>query len=144
MAKSYSKKCQHRAFATRSGQRIALFLPHLLYDQRRTQLLPGIPIWTVTLSESVRLVLLAICFSAIIYWVFNGTRTLQKKEITPFDFDDVPTHFFIYTISYVAIIDINCSWLTINIWHNAQHIGFVWLFNRKRYAASIEATSFLS
>ncbi|WP_345198751.1 hypothetical protein [Kistimonas scapharcae] len=152
VAKSYGMKGQCKVFATNSGQRIAFYLVPLttfvyMISAGHSHFL-GIPIWTIIFPDSVRLALLAICFGAIIYWMINGTRALLRKEITPFYFGYVLTHFVIYTVSYVVINDINCSWLTINIWHNAQYIGFVWLFNRKRYAAGIEkdhhAISFLS
>jgi nicotinamide riboside transporter PnuC len=33
----------------------------------------------------------------------------------------------------VAIEHINIGWLTANIWHNAQYVLFVWLYNTNRF-----------
>jgi hypothetical protein len=43
------------------------------------------------------------------------------------------THFAIFAIGYLAISDVTYGWLAINMWHNAQYILFVWLFNTKRF-----------
>ena len=152
VAKSYGMKGQCKTFATHRGQRIAFYLVPLttftyMISAGHSHFL-GIPIWTATLPENIRFALLALCYGSIVYWMIFGTKALLRKDITPFYYGYVLTHYFIYTISYVAINDINCSWLTINIWHNAQYIGFVWLFNHKRYAAGVEENhrtiSFLS
>ena len=43
------------------------------------------------------------------------------------------THLLIFTVGYLWIEDITYGWLAINIWHNAQYILFVWLFNMRRF-----------
>ncbi len=35
--------------------------------------------------------------------------------------------------AYVAIEDVTAGWLVANVWHNAQYILFVWLFNNRRF-----------
>ena len=53
------------------------------------------------------------------------------------------THFLIFLVSYRLIEDITHGWLVINIWHNAQYILFVWLFNTNRFKQGIDPKSFL-
>jgi len=48
------------------------------------------------------------------------------------------THFTIFAAAYVFIEDITYGWLVVNIWHNAQYIAFVWLFNTNRFKAGID------
>lgn len=43
------------------------------------------------------------------------------------------THFVMFVIGYVLIDDIDNGWLAINIWHNAQYVGFVWYYNNQRF-----------
>ena len=43
------------------------------------------------------------------------------------------SHFGIFYVAYIAIEEINYGWLVINVWHNAQYIVFVWLFNNNRF-----------
>jgi hypothetical protein len=46
---------------------------------------------------------------------------------------------------YLAVEDITFGWLGINIWHNAQYILFVWLFNTRRFKDGIDPNArFLS
>jgi len=50
----------------------------------------------------------------------------------------VLTHVSIFVVGYIVIDDITSGWLVANIWHNAQYILFVWLFNNKRYQGRID------
>ena len=55
------------------------------------------------------------------------------------------THIVIFGIAYVWTSDITFGWLMIDIWHNAQYILFVWLFNNRRFANGVDAQArFLS
>lgn len=47
------------------------------------------------------------------------------------------THFAIFAVGYLLIEDITVGWLVINIWHNAQYILFVWMFNTRRFKDGI-------
>ncbi len=42
-------------------------------------------------------------------------------------------HLLIFAVGYLVIDDIDYGWLTINVWHNAQYLAFVWYFNAKRF-----------
>lgn len=48
------------------------------------------------------------------------------------------SHYAIFSVGYLVIPDITYGWLVINIWHNAQYILFVWLFNTNRYKNGID------
>jgi len=48
------------------------------------------------------------------------------------------SHFTIFIVGYRLIDDITFGWLVINVWHNAQYILFVWLFNTNRYKNGID------
>ena len=55
------------------------------------------------------------------------------------------SHFTIFIVGYLVIEDITNGWLVINIWHNAQYILFVWLFNTNKYRDGIDTKApFLS
>lgn len=49
----------------------------------------------------------------------------------------VLSHFVVYYVAYIQISEINHGWLAINVWHNAQYIAFVWLFNTNRFRDGI-------
>jgi len=47
------------------------------------------------------------------------------------------SHITIFTVGYLLIDDISHGWLVLNVWHNAQYILTVWLFNNNRFKDGI-------
>ena len=43
----------------------------------------------------------------------------------------------IFFVGYCLIPSFDHGWLAINIWHNAQYVLFVWLFNRNRFRGGV-------
>jgi hypothetical protein len=50
----------------------------------------------------------------------------------------VLSHYLIFYVGYIVIDDITVGWVTVNMWHNAQYILFVWMFNNNRFKGGIE------
>ena len=48
------------------------------------------------------------------------------------------SHFVIFYTAYVLIPSIDVGWLIVNVWHNAQYIVFVWMFNANRYKDGVD------
>lgn len=48
------------------------------------------------------------------------------------------SHVAVFATGYVLIDDINFGWLAINIWHNSQYIGLVWMSNTNRFKAGVD------
>jgi hypothetical protein len=48
------------------------------------------------------------------------------------------THFSVFAVAYLLIDDVTYGWLVINIWHNAQYVLFVWMFNTRRFKNGID------
>lgn len=48
------------------------------------------------------------------------------------------SHFVIFYVAYVLIPSIDVGWLVVNIWHNAQYIVFVWMFNANRFKDGVD------
>jgi hypothetical protein len=142
IAKSYALKCPDVGFASSTANRILFYLVPMTSFLYMVSGGPdeflGIPIFTIALNEQFRWLLLALSYAGALFWLINGTKALFEKRISAFYFLYMLSHFSVYLVSYVVITEINYSWLTINIWHNAQYIAFVWLFNRKKYAAGVE------
>ena len=47
------------------------------------------------------------------------------------------SHQAIFAMAYLVIRDITVGWLVVNIWHNAQYVLFVWMFNNRRFSAGV-------
>ena len=48
------------------------------------------------------------------------------------------SHFVIFFVGYVAIEDITFGWLVINVWHNAQYLLIVWMYNMNRFKEGVD------
>lgn len=142
IAKSYGLRFSGKDFFNAPVNRFIFYLVPLCSFAYMVSSGPStflsIPIFTPKLSPEFRNVLLILAISGTLYWFVFGTKALLHRKISLQYYGYMLTHFGIYLISYVAINDIEYSWLTINIWHNAQYIGFVWLYNRKKYSTGVD------
>jgi hypothetical protein len=83
--------------------------------------------------------------ASLIAWVYQRLRALRAGCLPIAHTWYMLSHFTIFFVGYLLIDDITYGWLVINIWHNAQYILFVWLFNTNRYKNGIDASApFLS
>jgi hypothetical protein len=55
------------------------------------------------------------------------------------------SHLVIFVAGYLIIDAIDAGWLLVNVWHNAQYLLLVWLYNSNRFKAGVSpAHRFLS
>lgn len=87
---------------------------------------PDIPMWVSNLVGVVACSILSIWFATKILDWSRG-----HLSYAPFYF--IVSHHMVFLAGYILIEDITIGWLVANIWHNAQYILFVWLFNKMRY-----------
>jgi len=85
-----------------------------------------------------------VSFTAIVtlglmaYWLFRRIQAMRANRLAVVHTLYMMSHFTIFSIAYLVIEDITYGWLAINIWHNAQYILFVWLFNTRRFKDGID------
>jgi hypothetical protein len=48
------------------------------------------------------------------------------------------SHFAIFYVGYILIDPVDHGWLVLNVWHNAQYVAFVWLFNTNRFKNGVD------
>lgn len=91
--------------------------------------LPPVPAEAVALAASVSCLLVGLWLvhRAVAWW--QGSLPLGGTLFTL-------SHFTAFYVGYVAIPDINIGWLVANIWHNAQYILFVRLYNTNRFSST--------
>jgi hypothetical protein len=83
--------------------------------------------------------------AALGLWAVMRARAFLRGEGPVAHTLHMASHIAVFSIGYLMIEDITHGWLVINIWHNAQYILFVWLFNTKRFDGGVDAKSvFLS
>ncbi|MGB8221556.1 MAG: hypothetical protein WCF10_03165 [Polyangiales bacterium] len=71
-------------------------------------------------------------------WVLARIRDAWNKRLPVAHTLYMSSHIAIFAIGYLLIDDITLGWLVINIWHNAQYVLFVWMFNTKRFEGGID------
>ncbi|MBL4790684.1 MAG: hypothetical protein JKY60_17105 [Kordiimonadaceae bacterium] len=91
--------------------------------------LPQIPLWADTV--------VGVAASAVLLWWFVTKITdWSQGNLAYGSFFYVVSHHTAFYIGYIFIPDITFGWLVSNIWHNAQYILFVWLFNQNRFQSA--------
>jgi hypothetical protein len=85
-----------------------------------------IPSALVSLATAAAIALLAI-------WVFRRLQAWREGRLATIHTLYLATHFLVFAVAYLLIEDVTVGWLVINIWHNAQYVLFVWMFNTKRF-----------
>lgn len=78
-------------------------------------------------------------------WLVQQLRAWLRGRLAAPYFAYMLSHFAVFSVAYVGLAELNHGWLAVNMWHNAQYILFVWLFNNRRFNGSVDpARVFLS
>lgn len=86
----------------------------------------AVPAIAVDLASSATLTLLGV-------WLFRRYQAWREGRLALAHTLYMLSHFTIFAVGYLVIADVTYGWLAINIWHNAQYILFVWMFNARRF-----------
>ena len=91
------------------------------------------PLRTLPVPDLLLDVVVLVAAGLVIMWVIEQIKAWLAGKLAIAHTAYMISHFVVYYVAYVHIETINYGWLTINIWHNAQYILFVWLFNNRRF-----------
>lgn len=147
VSKAFGMKSENKAILNQAPHRFLFYivpiLSLLLMSSRGGQTFFGTAFFQLTILSSIRPALMALLVFALAVIVYRLYQLHRTKQITTYYVIYLLGHYSIYVFSYVLIDDITSGWLAINIWHNAQYIGIVWLFNRNRYKAGTDKSHLL-
>jgi hypothetical protein len=90
-----------------------------------------VPFWLVAVAGSAALL-------SFVWWSFRRLQDFSRGQLTLGHTLYMLSHVTIFTTGYLLISDISQGWLVVNIWHNAQYILLVWMFNNNRFKAGID------
>lgn len=96
-------------------------------------------VWKLPVAPWFAQAVLAVAGASLVWWLAAQLRALREGTLGRLHFAYLCSHYLIYLVSYVAIHDITTGWLVINVWHNAQYIAFVWLFNSNQFKSGVSA-----
>jgi hypothetical protein len=86
-----------------------------------------VPFWLVSIA--------GVC-AVVITGAWLSRQIVRRSFATPLTLY-ICSHVTIFSFGYLLIDDITHGWLVLNVWHNAQYILTVWLFNNNRFRDGI-------
>jgi hypothetical protein len=98
----------------------------------------GMELKVIPVSLAVVSVAAAAAMILLSFWIFRRIQAWREGRLAAVHTLYMLTHFAIFIIAYLVIDNITYGWLVINIWHNAQYIFFVWMFNTRRVRNGID------
>jgi hypothetical protein len=98
----------------------------------------GMTVLKLPVPQWLALGAMAATTACLLLWLANQVQALRAGTLRPLHFAYLCSHIVIYMVSYVFIADISTGWVVINVWHNAQYIAFVWLFNSNRHKGGVD------
>jgi hypothetical protein len=97
----------------------------------------GMELWSFPVPLPALQAVLAISVALTGFWIYRRVLAAIQNRLAKAHTLYMLSHFFIFFTGYILIDDVSSGWLVINIWHNAQYILFVWMFNNKRFEKGI-------
>lgn len=90
-------------------------------------------VWTAPVPRIVVDIVGAITVATLIMWAIGRFRMYRANSLPLAHTIYTLSHLAAFGVGYMLISDLTYGWLVINIWHNAQYVLFVWIFNTKRF-----------
>lgn len=88
--------------------------------------MPQPPAWLYNLAPLV-------CIALLSWWAVRRVLSWREGRLPLGHTLFMLSHFAAFYVSYIWIDDISAGWLVANVWHNAQYILFVWLYQKNRF-----------
>jgi hypothetical protein len=99
----------------------------------------------IPVPQALEQIVGVLAVASVLWFVFTRFQAWRRGALPVAHTLYMLSHFTIFYVAYIAIDDISVGWLVINIWHNAQYILFVWMYNNRKFEGAISpAAPFLS
>ena len=103
----------------------------------------GLELRVIPIPEFVVYIAAIVTIAAIGTWGWQRLKAIMNGEAPIAHTLYMMSHFLVFGIGYLVIEDITYGWLAINIWHNAQYVLFVWLFNTNKFKDGVSTKTWL-
>lgn len=90
--------------------------------------------WTPDIAPWISQITGIIACGILGLWLITKLMDWSKGILAFAPFAFFLSHLLAFYVGYILIKDLTIGWLVANIWHNAQYILFVWLFNQMRFS----------
>jgi hypothetical protein len=89
-----------------------------------------VPLW---LADAVG----GVALGLLLWWIVRCARAARERRFPILATAYMASHFLVFIVGYRLMPTLDHGWLIVNIWHNAQYLLFVWLFNRNRFKGGV-------
>jgi hypothetical protein len=76
--------------------------------------------------------------AALAWWLWRQIVALFQRRLPVAYTLYMLSHVAIFAFGYLIVDNLDHGWLTINIWHNAQYILLVWMYNNNRFKGGVD------
>ena len=105
----------------------------------------GMELRVLPVPDAVVLVTGLAALAGLGWWAATRFLLWRRGELPAAHTLYLSTHFLVFYAGYLWIENVDCGWLVLNVWHNAQYVLFVWLYNTGRFKRGLDPNSrFLS
>lgn len=149
ISKAYARKSSDKTLGDPRIARFAFYMVPLagfaLMCSHDPQFFLSLRVKILPIAPEVAFLLCGVAAVAFALWINEQIKAFRQGALALPYVLYMLSHFAVYYFAYVRLQDIDRSWLVINIWHNAQYVFFVWLYNNKRFGGKPNAEhAFLS
>jgi|GEM_PF-488289 len=89
------------------------------------------PFWVVRIAAIASVVIVG-------WWLVAQVLAYRKGEMKLGYTLFMLSHLTVFMTGYILIDNINYGWLCLNVWHNAQYVMLVWMYNNNRFNKGID------
>ena len=76
--------------------------------------------------------------AALAWWLCRQIVALFQRRLPVAYTLYMLSHVAIFAFGYLIVDSLDYGWLTINVWHNAQYILLVWMYNNNRFKGGVD------
>lgn len=98
-----------------------------------------LPVMALPVPLALAYMAQAVAAVLVLMWLHEQLRAWRRGRLAFTYAAYMATHLLIYAVAYIGFEDATRGWLVINMWHNAQYLAFVWMFNNRRFAAGVDS-----
>src|SRR5439155_6830446 len=77
------------------------------------------------------------------WWVVGRAAAWLRGEMPVAHTLYMASHFAMFIAAYLLIPNLDHGWLALSVWHSAQYLLFVWLWNHNRFRAGVDPEQLL-
>lgn len=140
--RAYRRKTESAVTGHPDVARWALYLVPLWGILYRSHQAPerflGVELKVLPVAAPVVTVAGLAALAGVLLWGSQVARAVLRGERLQAHTLYVACHMLIFVVGYRLIESLDFGWLVVNVWHNAQYILFVWMFNNQRFRRGVE------